>query len=59
VKRDGWRLADRVMFLGWPAGSFAVERVRHFDDKRREAYDGLRRKSPVMFKYDRTTGAAA
>jgi hypothetical protein len=39
VKRDGWRLADRVMFLGRPAGSFAVERVRHFDDKRR----GLRR----------------
>jgi hypothetical protein len=25
VKRDGWSFADRVMFLGRPAGSFAMD----------------------------------
>jgi hypothetical protein len=64
VKRDGWSMADRVMFLGRPAGSFAVDAARfgmsdgrgcaYFVD-RGEVYGGLWSKSLVtrsrVFKY--------
>ncbi|TVU26376.1 hypothetical protein EJB05_28919, partial [Eragrostis curvula] len=63
VKRDGWSLSDRVVFLGRPS-SFAMDAARfgmsgrgcaYFLD-RREVYGGICSKSPVLrcrvFKYN-------